>query len=192
MSARLRVSGLARAEAVMTANERKKVTVDLFPAGLMARTIEKSLAPSSGQRERLWPFRGQHTVHRKQAFTAFVLLRGRLFRFASAMKDLLRDTRVHRLFVANTLGSIGSGVTVFAVPWMLVHRAHGSEVFRWATIGTTLGLFLFMPYYGAWVDRSSRKTMLLASEIFGFLATTSMAISALVLGRVETWQLVTV
>jgi MFS family permease len=106
------------------------------------------------------------------------------------MKDLLRDTRMQRLVVANTLGSIGSGVTIFAVPWTLVHRAHGSELFRWVTIGTTLVLFILMPYYGAWVDRSSRKVMLLISECFGFLATFSMAVTALTLGRVETWQLV--
>lgn len=108
------------------------------------------------------------------------------------MKHLLRDPRVIRLLVANTLGSIGSGVTIFAVPWMLVNRAHGSDVFRWATIGTTLLLFSIMPYYGTVVDRSSRKTMLLASELFGLAATGSMAITAILLGRVDTWQLVTI
>ncbi len=106
------------------------------------------------------------------------------------MKTLLHDSRVQRLFVANTLGSIGSGITMFAVPWLLVHRLHGDRYYLWATIGTTLALLLFMPYYGAWVDRSSRKTMLLASEVFGFAATATMACTALLLGRVDTWQLV--
>jgi len=32
------------------------------------------------------------------------------------MTELLRDTRVQRLLVANTLGAIGSGVTIFSVP----------------------------------------------------------------------------
>ena len=91
------------------------------------------------------------------------------------MRTLLRDTRVQRLLVANTLGSIGSGVTIFAVPWLLVHLPEGNAAYRWATIGTTLVLFLLMPYYGAWVDRHSRKTALLGSEAWGFLATTTMA-----------------
>lgn len=108
------------------------------------------------------------------------------------MKDLLRDPRVLRLLLANTLGSIGSGITLFAVPWMLVNRAHGNEVFRWTTIGTSLFLFLIMPYYGTLVDHSSRKTMLLASELFGMAATASMALTAILLGRVDTWQLVTI
>jgi len=92
------------------------------------------------------------------------------------MKDLLRDTRVQRLFVANTFGSIGSGITIFTVPWLLVHREGGSGVFRWSTMATTVVLFLFMHYYGAWVDRASRKKMLLASELFGLAATSCMAI----------------
>jgi MFS family permease len=107
------------------------------------------------------------------------------------MKALLRDTRVQRLLVANITGSIGSGVTIIAVPWLLVHRAGGDQLYGYATLGTTLLLFLFMPYYGAWLDQHSRKTMLLAGELFGFAATLSMAVWALVTGHVETWQLIT-
>ena len=65
------------------------------------------------------------------------------------MKVLLRDTRVQRLLLANTLGSIGSGITIFSVPWLLVHRPGGSEAYRWTTLATTLVLFAFMPAYGA-------------------------------------------
>jgi MFS family permease len=108
------------------------------------------------------------------------------------MKDLLRDTRVQRLLVANTLGSIGSGITIFSVPWLLVHQANGNAAFRWATIGTTLILFAIMPSYGAWVDRHSRKTMLLASETWGFFATLTMALLGLALGGFATWQLMTI
>jgi len=105
------------------------------------------------------------------------------------MKALLRDTRVQRLLLANITGSVGSGVTIIAVPWLLVHRANGDQLYGYATLGTTLLMFLFMPYYGAWLDRHSRKTILLAGEMFGFLATLSMALVALASGRVETWQL---
>jgi MFS family permease len=108
------------------------------------------------------------------------------------MKDLLRDTRVQRLLIANTLGSIGSGVTIFAVPWLLVHQPAGNEAYRRVTIGTTIVLFLLMPYYGAWVDHHSRKTALLASEAWGFLATAAMAVTGLLLGGFATWQLMTI
>ncbi len=106
------------------------------------------------------------------------------------MKTLLRDTRVQRLLLANITGSVGSGVTIIAVPWLLVHRAHGDQLYGWATLGTTIALFLLMPYYGAWLDRHSRKTMLLVGEAFGFLATLSMGLWALGTGGVATWQLI--
>ena len=108
------------------------------------------------------------------------------------MKVLLRDTRVQRLLLANTLGSIGSGITIFSVPWLLVHRPGGSEAYRWATLATTLVLFAVMPAYGAWLDRHSRKTALLASEAWGFLATTSMAGLGLALGGFPSRQLKTI
>ncbi len=108
------------------------------------------------------------------------------------MKTLLRDTRVQRLLVANITGSIGSGVTIIAVPWLLIHRAGGDRLYGWTTLGTTLALFLMMPHYGAWLDRHSRKTMLLVGELFGFVATLAMASLSLATGRVETWQLVTI
>lgn len=98
------------------------------------------------------------------------------------MKPLLRDTRVHRLLAANTLGAIGTGVTIFSVPWLLVHEPGGSEAYRWATIGTTIVLLLAMPYWGAWVDRHSRKTGVLASETWGFFSAIAMAVAVLVGG----------
>ena len=107
------------------------------------------------------------------------------------MKDLLRDTRVQRLLLANITGSIGSGVTIIAVPWMLIQQPGGERFYGYATLGTTFALFLFMPYYGAWIDRHSRKRMLLIGEAFGFIATLAMAAWAFLSGRVETWQLMT-
>ena len=106
------------------------------------------------------------------------------------MKDLLRDTRVQRLLLANVTGSIGSGITIVAIPWLLVHRTGGDQIYGYATIGTTIALFLFMPYYGAWIDGHSRKKMLLAGELFGLAATLSMAAFAFFSGRVATWQLI--
>ena len=108
------------------------------------------------------------------------------------MTDLLKDSRVRRFLIANTTGSIGSGLTIFAVPWLMVQEVGGSQAYRWITIATTLFLFMIMPQYGALVDRKSRKSLLLASEAFGFVATTSMALLGLVLGHFAMWQLMTI
>lgn len=108
------------------------------------------------------------------------------------MKVLLRDPRVRRLLLANTLGSIGSGITIFSVPWLLVHQPDGSVAFRWITLATTILLFAIMPFYGAWVDRSSRKTALLASELWGFTAILTLAIVGFVQGGFSTPALMAV
>lgn len=108
------------------------------------------------------------------------------------MNPLLRDPRARRLIAANLTSSIGSGITIIAVPWLLVNRPGGSQIFGWTTALTTLVLFLFAPYYGAWVDRHSRKAMLLIGEIFGATATLAMTLLGLFAGGYETWHLVTV
>jgi hypothetical protein len=57
------------------------------------------------------------------------------------MKDLIRDTRVQRLLLANVTGSIGAGITIVAIPWLLDHRSGGDQIYGYATIGTTIALF---------------------------------------------------
>lgn len=108
------------------------------------------------------------------------------------MKTLLRDTRVQRLVVANTLGSIGSGVTIFSVPWLMVHQAGGNDAYRWITIATTIVLFAIMPHYGSFIDHHSRKTVMLLSELWGLFATTSMALTGLALGHFAMAQLMAI
>jgi MFS family permease len=98
------------------------------------------------------------------------------------MRVLLRDPRVQRLLIANTSSAIGTGITIFAVPWLLVHQPGGNEAYRWATVGTTLALFVAAPYYGAWVDGHSRKTALLGSELWGLLTTAALTGLGLALG----------
>ena len=105
------------------------------------------------------------------------------------MKELLQDFRVRRLLLANITGSIGSGITIIAIPWLLIQRAHGEQLYGYVTIASTIALFALVPHYGAWLDRHSRKTAMLAGEIFGATATLCMAAWMLVTGETATWQL---
>lgn len=105
------------------------------------------------------------------------------------MKELLRDFRIRRLLLANITGSIGSGITIIAVPWLLVQRAGGDKLYGYLTVATTVTLFLLAPYYGVWLDRHSRKFAMLAVEVLGASVTLSMATWILVTGHTATWQL---
>lgn len=107
------------------------------------------------------------------------------------MKELLRDPRIRRLLLANITGSIGSGVTIIAIPWILIQREGGERLYGYITILSTLALFAMVPHYGAWLDRHSRKAAMLAAEIFGAVTTLSMAAWMLVTGEAATWQLLT-
>jgi MFS family permease len=105
------------------------------------------------------------------------------------MKELLRDPRIRRLLLANITGSVGSGITIFAVPWLLVQQPGGNASYGSVTLVTTIALFLFMPYYGVWVDHHSRKRMLLGSELFGFAAMGTMAAVCAFAGGYGLWSL---
>lgn len=107
------------------------------------------------------------------------------------MKELLRDPRTRRLLLANITGSIGSGVTIIAIPWILIQREGGERLYGYITILSTLALFALVPHYGAWLDRHSRKSAMLVAEIFGAFSTLSMAVWMLVTGETATWQLLT-
>jgi len=104
------------------------------------------------------------------------------------MKELLSDFRIRRLLLANITGSIGSGVTIIAVPWLLVQRPGGDRLYGYVTIAITIAVFALIPHYGAWLDRHSRKLALLIGEAFGAITTLTMATWIALAGHAATWQ----
>jgi MFS family permease len=107
------------------------------------------------------------------------------------MKELLRDPRIRRLLLANVTGSVGVGITLITIPWLLIQRAQGTLLYGYITIFSTLVLFALVPHYGAWLDRHSRKTAMLAAEAFGGVVTLLIAAWIFVTGATATWQLLT-
>jgi MFS family permease len=93
------------------------------------------------------------------------------------MKKLLQDRRFHLVLAANLLSSIGSGITMIAVPWLLVSGEGGAVLFGYATIIMTIINFIMAPFIGQWVDRFSRKKLLMIGELAGFLIVLSFAIA---------------
>lgn len=81
------------------------------------------------------------------------------------MKGILTDTRFRLILLANIASSIGSGITMIAVPWLLVTSENGNVLFGYITLGMTLINFMITPYIGTLVDRLSRKNFLLISEV---------------------------
>jgi hypothetical protein len=50
------------------------------------------------------------------------------------MSSLYKDRRFYLILAANLLSSIGSGITMIAVPWLLVSKGDGATIFGYATI----------------------------------------------------------
>jgi len=105
------------------------------------------------------------------------------------MKTLLRDFRIRRLILANILSSMGVGITLITIPWLIVQREGGAELYGWNNIAATIVLLIFAPYYGSWLDKHSRKTALVAGEAFGALTAAAMTAWILATGVSANWQL---
>ncbi|MBK3496439.1 MFS transporter [Viridibacillus sp. YIM B01967] len=85
------------------------------------------------------------------------------------MKNLYNDSRFRLIIFANIASSIGSGITMIAIPWMLVSSNNGNAVFGYVTICMTITNFLITPFIGNLVDKMNRKKILLISEFLCFL-----------------------
>ncbi|MFF3102331.1 MFS transporter [Viridibacillus arvi] len=85
------------------------------------------------------------------------------------MRDLYNDSRFRLIIFANIASSIGSGITMIAIPWMLVSSEDGNTVFGYISICMTIINFLITPFIGNLVDKMNRKKILLISEFVSFL-----------------------
>lgn len=77
------------------------------------------------------------------------------------MKDLFKRREIYLLLVSNVMASIGIGVAMIAVPWFLVNEEGGSKVYGILAFLCNMVLFLVAPFLGVFIDRISRKRMLL-------------------------------
>lgn len=106
------------------------------------------------------------------------------------LSNLMRDRRLIILLIANISSSIGTGITMIAVPWLLVNRENGEEIYGYAALSVTIFLFFLSPYIGVLVDRYSRKAVLLLNEWTGMLIVACFAIAGFSAGEFHTWHLI--
>lgn len=78
------------------------------------------------------------------------------------------------LFSANIISSVGSGITSFAVPWLIINMDNGEQLYGYLFLGVTIFVFFLTPYLGVLIDRYSRKNILLLCESIGALTFASV------------------
>jgi MFS family permease len=106
------------------------------------------------------------------------------------MQTLYRDRRFYFILAANILSSIGSGITMIAIPWLLVSEVDGGRLFGYITIFMTALNFVVAPLIGHIVDRYSRRNILIAGEVTGFLFVIAFAIYGLAGFDYQVWHYV--
>ncbi|TFD94428.1 MFS transporter [Jeotgalibacillus sp. R-1-5s-1] len=104
------------------------------------------------------------------------------------MKNLFGDSRFRLILLANLASSIGSGITMIAIPWLLVTSENGSEVFGYITLTMTAISFIITPLIGQLIDRMSRKNLLLISKIVSLIVIGIFSFSGFLGLSFETWH----
>ncbi|MTI31556.1 MFS transporter [Xanthovirga aplysinae] len=92
------------------------------------------------------------------------------------MKSLLSDKKTYLLIAGNIISNIGSGITMIAIPWLLIQRENGEQVYGYATLSLSSLMVILLPLSGRLIDRFSRKKVLITIESIGFLLTLMIAI----------------
>ncbi|WP_226682835.1 MFS transporter [Sutcliffiella horikoshii] len=86
------------------------------------------------------------------------------------MNSLYKDSRFQYIILANVASAIGSGITMIAIPWLLVTSENGNEVFGYVAICMTIINFMLTPYLGYLIDKISRKRLLVSSKMVSLVA----------------------
>lgn len=102
---------------------------------------------------------------------------------------LRKDSRLLKILLANTFSSMGSGITMIAVPWLFVTREGGDTLFGLVTIGVTIMLFLITPFIGNLIDQLNRKNLLIIGKLAGFVLVLFFAFVGMFGGEYQVWHL---
>ncbi len=105
------------------------------------------------------------------------------------MKSLRHDTRLYKLLLANTFSSMGSGITMIAIPWLFITKEGGDVLLGYITLLSTILMFAVTPYVGVLVDQCSRKKLLIYGELVGFLIVTIFIVIGFMGFEYQTWHL---
>ncbi|PLR97862.1 MFS transporter [Bacillus sp. T33-2] len=106
------------------------------------------------------------------------------------MSGLYQDRRFYFILAANIFSSIGTGITMIGVPWLLVNEPGGGTLFGYITIIMTAISFLITPSVGQFIDRTSRKTILAAGEFAGFILVSLFAAAGLAGMDYQVWHFI--
>ncbi|CAM3868768.1 MFS transporter [Mesobacillus thioparans] len=69
-----------------------------------------------------------------------------------------------KLVIANLVSSLGIGITMISIPWFLINKQNGDQLYGYLMFLVTFLTFFSSPYVGVLLDRFSRKKIFLILE----------------------------
>ena len=97
----------------------------------------------------------------------------------------MKNLNIFYLSTANLLSSLGTGLTIFLIPWLLITGENGEQIYTYISIGTTLLIFLFTPSLGSIIDTYARKQITILCEFIGMLLISITLISTIIQGEIN-------
>ncbi|RED51339.1 MFS transporter [Aestuariispira insulae] len=92
--------------------------------------------------------------------------------------SLFRDRNVYLLVGANLLTSMGYGIALIAIPWLLINQPGGEARFGFIAFLAYFLIFLTGPFLGVFIDRYDRKRVLVAFRLVMLLILAAMLLLA--------------
>ncbi|QRG65350.1 MFS transporter [Brevibacillus choshinensis] len=105
------------------------------------------------------------------------------------MKEVFQNRNFRNLFFANLFSGFGQGMTMIGISWYLVETSGSASLLGSTMLISSILTLLAGPYLGTLVDRFSRKTILQAEHLGGFLTLAVLAAWGF-RGDYEEWMLV--
>lgn len=122
-----------------------------------------------------------------------------------AANSIWRDRRFLAIILSDFTSGVGTGITIFAVPWFLIRQTwepveigmgafsativNGQQLYGIAMIAVTMAAAVIAPFWGVWLDRLSRKSLLVGCELYGFVTVSLFVVLGWLHGT-QTWHYV--
>jgi MFS family permease len=113
-----------------------------------------------------------------------------LSRASKRAVNLWRDPNARLILISNFLLVVGSGITWIAVPWLLIHKPNGEQLYGLSNALLTLLILFFLPFLGKIIDRSSRKKVIIGYYLFGMATNLFVILMVLIQHHVAAWHLI--
>ncbi len=104
------------------------------------------------------------------------------------MRIVLQHRGLQRVFLANMISMIGSGLNAAAVVWFLLQKTHSEVNLSYLIMMQALPALFLLPFSGVFIDREDRRHIVMLLDATRGIVVLCVGILAL-RGQVQTWQL---